>query len=418
MHEGDPRAARRGGRDDRRPPALAGPRRPRELDLSDELLARLRRIVIVACGTSYHAGPGRSLRDRAMGADPGRDGHRLRVPLPQPVVGPDDLVHRHHPVRRDGRHAGGDAPGPRARCHGARDHQHHGQPGRPAMPTRSSSRAPASRSASRRRRRSRARWPRCICSVSGSPRLRGTLDPELIVELIVRAQEHPTKITETIAVGRRPRPRDRAGPARAGASSCSWAATSGSRSASRAALKLKEISYIPTDAYAAGEMKHGPIALLDESTPGGLRGHRQPGAREGALEHRRGARPRRRRDRRRHRGLRRGRRRTPTRRSSSRAPTGCCSRSSRWSRCSSSPTTSPGSRASTWTSRATSRRRSRSSDRDRHRPARDRAPRARARAASAPRRARVPPRRAGVRRARAGGPAGTWRRASPPRRPR
>jgi glucosamine--fructose-6-phosphate aminotransferase (isomerizing) len=33
------------------------------------------------------------------------------------------------------------------------------------------------------------------------------------------------------------------------------------------ALKLKEISYIPTDAYAAGEMKHGPIALLDDNTP-------------------------------------------------------------------------------------------------------------------------------------------------------
>jgi glutamine---fructose-6-phosphate transaminase (isomerizing) len=33
------------------------------------------------------------------------------------------------------------------------------------------------------------------------------------------------------------------------------------------ALKLKEISYISTDAYAAGEMKHGPIALLDDSTP-------------------------------------------------------------------------------------------------------------------------------------------------------
>jgi glucosamine--fructose-6-phosphate aminotransferase (isomerizing) len=32
-------------------------------------------------------------------------------------------------------------------------------------------------------------------------------------------------------------------------------------------LKLKEISYIATDAYAAGEMKHGPIALLDDSTP-------------------------------------------------------------------------------------------------------------------------------------------------------
>ena len=33
------------------------------------------------------------------------------------------------------------------------------------------------------------------------------------------------------------------------------------------ALKLKEISYIPTEAYAAGEMKHGPIALLDKESP-------------------------------------------------------------------------------------------------------------------------------------------------------
>jgi glucosamine--fructose-6-phosphate aminotransferase (isomerizing) len=33
------------------------------------------------------------------------------------------------------------------------------------------------------------------------------------------------------------------------------------------ALKLKEISYIPTEAYSAGEMKHGPIALLDEDVP-------------------------------------------------------------------------------------------------------------------------------------------------------
>jgi len=33
------------------------------------------------------------------------------------------------------------------------------------------------------------------------------------------------------------------------------------------ALKMKEISYIPTEAYSAGEMKHGPIALLDENTP-------------------------------------------------------------------------------------------------------------------------------------------------------
>ena len=33
------------------------------------------------------------------------------------------------------------------------------------------------------------------------------------------------------------------------------------------ALKLKEIAYISTDAYASGEMKHGPIAMLDARTP-------------------------------------------------------------------------------------------------------------------------------------------------------
>jgi glucosamine--fructose-6-phosphate aminotransferase (isomerizing) len=33
------------------------------------------------------------------------------------------------------------------------------------------------------------------------------------------------------------------------------------------ALKLKEISYIHAEGYAAGELKHGPIALVDENMP-------------------------------------------------------------------------------------------------------------------------------------------------------
>ncbi len=33
------------------------------------------------------------------------------------------------------------------------------------------------------------------------------------------------------------------------------------------ALKLKEISYIHAEGYASGEMKHGPIALIDENVP-------------------------------------------------------------------------------------------------------------------------------------------------------
>ncbi|WP_050383324.1 glutamine--fructose-6-phosphate transaminase (isomerizing) [Bradyrhizobium pachyrhizi] len=37
--------------------------------------------------------------------------------------------------------------------------------------------------------------------------------------------------------------------------------------ASEGALKLKEISYIHSEGYAAGELKHGPIALIDETVP-------------------------------------------------------------------------------------------------------------------------------------------------------
>jgi glucosamine--fructose-6-phosphate aminotransferase (isomerizing) len=33
------------------------------------------------------------------------------------------------------------------------------------------------------------------------------------------------------------------------------------------ALKLKEVAYVPCEAYAAGEMKHGPIAMLEKDTP-------------------------------------------------------------------------------------------------------------------------------------------------------
>ena len=32
-------------------------------------------------------------------------------------------------------------------------------------------------------------------------------------------------------------------------------------------MKLKEISYIHAEGYAAGELKHGPIALIDENVP-------------------------------------------------------------------------------------------------------------------------------------------------------
>jgi glucosamine--fructose-6-phosphate aminotransferase (isomerizing) len=42
-----------------------------------------------------------------------------------------------------------------------------------------------------------------------------------------------------------------------------WAAAM----AAEAALKLKELSYLRAEAYAAGELKHGPIALIREGSP-------------------------------------------------------------------------------------------------------------------------------------------------------
>ncbi len=96
--------------------------------------------------------------------------------------------------------------------------------------------------------------------------LRGTMPTERLAELIAELKHIPSKIEETIEV--------------ADQQVQAIARTHHQRKfflylgrhiglpvCLEGALKLKEISYIPTDAYAAGEMKHGPIALLDEDTP-------------------------------------------------------------------------------------------------------------------------------------------------------
>jgi glutamine---fructose-6-phosphate transaminase (isomerizing) len=96
--------------------------------------------------------------------------------------------------------------------------------------------------------------------------LHGTLEPEVVRNLIADLRRMPHLISETVdeidvPVREIARHWKDAGfflylGRHVGLSICL-----------EGALKLKEISYIPTDAYAAGEMKHGPIALLDERTP-------------------------------------------------------------------------------------------------------------------------------------------------------
>ena len=96
--------------------------------------------------------------------------------------------------------------------------------------------------------------------------LRGTMPKERIAELIAEIKGLPSKIDETLAkVDKRA-----AAIARTHKDQRFFLYLGrhiGLPICLEGALKLKEISYIPADAYAAGEMKHGPIALLDEDTP-------------------------------------------------------------------------------------------------------------------------------------------------------
>jgi glucosamine--fructose-6-phosphate aminotransferase (isomerizing) len=104
--------------------------------------------------------------------------------------------------------------------------------------------------------------------------LRGTMKPHTMTHLVGAIKHLPSSIEEVVAAATDPHTGEPAG-AVAAAAERHWEADFflylgrliGMAVALEGALKLKEISYIATDAYAAGEMKHGPIALLDESTP-------------------------------------------------------------------------------------------------------------------------------------------------------
>ena len=96
--------------------------------------------------------------------------------------------------------------------------------------------------------------------------LRGTLEPARIAQLVGEIKQLPTRINELVE--RLDAPVKAAAERHADSEFYLYLGRHVGRAvALEGALKLKEISYIATDAYAGGEMKHGPIALLDESTP-------------------------------------------------------------------------------------------------------------------------------------------------------
>ncbi len=97
-------------------------------------------------------------------------------------------------------------------------------------------------------------------------RVRGTLSDEGLRELGRGLRRAPEKVEETLEIlgGRVEEAAEIFEDAR-----CSLFLGRGSAYplALEGALKLKEISYLPSEGYPAGEMKHGPIALVDERCP-------------------------------------------------------------------------------------------------------------------------------------------------------
>ena len=236
-----------------------------DVDLSDEFLRDVSRIVIVACGTSYHAG--------LIGRYAIEEWARVPVEMDiaseyryrNPVVGPGDLV--------IGMTQSGETADTLAAMRLARD------AGATVLAVTNIMGSQVTRDADA------VLYTRAGLEVSVAAtktflaqvaamyvlglriaELRGTLKPPRIAELIAELKALPSKIDATLEMTEE--------PVRAVAAAHKdqefflyLGRHIGLPVCLEGALKLKEISYIPTDAYAAGEMKHGPIALLDESTP-------------------------------------------------------------------------------------------------------------------------------------------------------
>ncbi len=236
-----------------------------DVDLDDDYLKGIERIVIVACGTSYHAGlVGRYAIEQWARVPVEMDiasEYRYR----DPVHRPNDLVIG---ITQSGETADTLAAMRLARDGGSKVLAVTNVMGSQA--TRDADAVLFTRSGIEI---SVAATKTFVSQVAAMyllglrlAELRGTIEPERLRELVAELKSLPHKIQETIV-------------------SCDEQVKEIARSEAHqrffmyigrhiglsvcleGALKLKEISYIPADAYAAGEMKHGPIALLDESTP-------------------------------------------------------------------------------------------------------------------------------------------------------
>jgi glutamine---fructose-6-phosphate transaminase (isomerizing) len=236
-----------------------------ELELDDEYLRAVQRIVIVACGTSYHAGLVGRYAIEEWARVPVEMDVASEYRYRNPVIGERDLVIG---ITQSGETADTLAAMRLARENGAKVLAVTNVMGSQA--TRDADTVLYTRAGPEV---SVAATKTFVAQVASMyllglrlAEVRGTMPAPRIAELVVELKSIPSKIDATIAASE--------GPAREIAAAqveheffLYLGRHIGLPVCLEGALKLKEISYIPTDAYAAGEMKHGPIALLDESTP-------------------------------------------------------------------------------------------------------------------------------------------------------
>jgi glucosamine--fructose-6-phosphate aminotransferase (isomerizing) len=236
-----------------------------ELDLDDSFLRSLRRIVIVACGTSYHAGLVGRYAIEEWARVPVEMDIASEFRYRNPVVGPEDLV--------IGITQSGETADTLAAMRLARD------AGAKVLAVTNIMGSQATRDADA------VLYTRAGLEISVPAtktyvaqvaamyliglrlaELRGTLPAERVTELVGELKALPSKIESTLEACEE-RVREVAATHSEQQFFLYLGRHIGLPICLEGALKLKEVSYIPTDAYAAGEMKHGPIALLDESTP-------------------------------------------------------------------------------------------------------------------------------------------------------
>jgi glucosamine--fructose-6-phosphate aminotransferase (isomerizing) len=236
-----------------------------ELELPDGLIGRLRRVVIVACGTSYHAGlVGRYAIEQWARVPVEMDiasEYRYR----DPVITPDDLV--------IGITQSGETADTLAAMRLARDGGAHVLTVTNVMGSQATRDADSILFTRAGIEVGVAATKTFVSQVAVMylfalwlAQERGTIAGDRLAELIAELKALPHLIQETIVASEQPVRAIALGHAHR-RFFLYMGRNIGLPVCLEGALKLKEISYIPTDAYAAGEMKHGPIALLDESTP-------------------------------------------------------------------------------------------------------------------------------------------------------